>query len=145
MHELSIAQNVIDSVLSEADKNGAAKVLVMEISIGELMQLDKDALATSLSALLKGPVLDGARLEVKIENAVFVCRKCSRLWGMEETKKQLQDVEKGLLIRELNGTELPLHFLPQLYQVFVHCPDCGSSDVLLKDGESIRLTKLVLE
>ena len=57
MHELTIAQNVIDSVLSEVEKNGAKKVLVIEISIGELMQFDKDAFIYSLSILLNGPVL----------------------------------------------------------------------------------------
>ena len=145
MHELSIAQNVIDSVLSEAKKNDAKKVLVIEVSIGELMQLDKDAFVYSLSLLRSGPMLGAAKLEVKIEKATFSCRKCSRSWSMDETRKQLQEVEKGLLVRELDGTELPLHFLPQLYPAFVHCPDCGSSDILLKDGQSVQITKLVVE
>ena len=76
---------------------------------------------------------------MKIENAVFVCKKCSRSWGMDETRKQLQQVEKGLLIKEPDGMEIPLHFLPQLYSTFVHCPDCGSSNILLKDSESVRI------
>lgn len=145
MHELSIAQDVIDSVLSEAKKNNAKKVLVIEISIGELMQLDKDAFANSFSVLGSGTTLADARLEMAVEKAVFLCRKCSRSWSMDETQKQLQEVEKGLLIKESDGTELPLHFLPQLYPAFVHCPDCGSSDILLKGGESIQIKKLVLE
>jgi hydrogenase nickel insertion protein HypA len=145
MHELSIAQNVIDSVLSEATKNRAKKVLVIEVSIGELMQLDKDAFVYSFSLLRSGPMLRAAKLELKIEKASFSCRKCSRSWSMDETRKQLRKVEKGLLIRELDGTELPLHFLPQLYSAFIHCPECGSSDILLKGGESIQITKLVVE
>jgi hydrogenase nickel incorporation protein HypA/HybF len=145
MHELTIAQNVIESVLSEVEKNGAKKVLVIEISIGELMQFDKDAFIYSLSILLNGPVLGSAKLEVKIENALFVCKKCSRSWGMDETRKQLQQVEKGLLIQEPDGMEIPLHFLPQLYSTFVHCPNCGSSNILLKDSESVRIAKLIVE
>jgi hydrogenase nickel insertion protein HypA len=145
MHELSIAQNVVDTVLLEVKKNSATKVLVVEISIGELMQLDKDAFVCSLTALLNGPMLGVAKLEVKIEKATFSCRKCSRSWDMDETRKQLEEVEKGLLIRESDGAELPLHFLPQLYSAFIHCPNCGSSDIHLKDGQSVRITKLVLE
>jgi hydrogenase nickel incorporation protein HypA/HybF len=64
---------------------------------------------------------------------------------MDEAQKQLQEVEKGLLIRESDGTEFPLHFLPQLYPAFVHCPACGSSDILLKAGQSVQITKLVVE
>jgi hypothetical protein len=78
MHELSIAQNVIDTVLSETKKNSATRVLVIEVSLGELMQLDKDAFVYSLSLLLSGPMLSAAKLEVKIDKASFSCRKCSR-------------------------------------------------------------------
>jgi hydrogenase nickel incorporation protein HypA/HybF len=145
LHELSIAQNVIDSVLSEVEKNSAKKVLLIEISIGELMQLDKDAFLSCLSSFLGGPVLGASRLEVKTESAAFECRKCSLRWGMEETKRQLDKVDRGLRIQESEGAELPLHFLPQLYPAFVHCPGCGSSDILLKDGQSVQITKLVLE
>ena len=145
MHELSIAQSVIDTIVSEAEKNSAKKVVTIEISIGELMQLDKDAFVTSLSYLLSGSLLGAAHLEVKIEKAAFTCRKCSRSWGMDETRKQLQQVENGLLIKEPDGMEVPLHFIPQLYSTFVHCPDCGSSNILLKDSESVRIAKLVVE
>jgi hydrogenase nickel incorporation protein HypA/HybF len=145
LHELSIAQNVIDAVLSEAKKNSASKVLVVEVSVGELMQLDKDAFVYSLTLLLSGPILGAAKLEVMVSKATFSCRKCSRSWNMDEAQKQLQKVEKGLLIKELDGAELPLHFLPQLYPVFVHCPDCGSSDIFLKDGQSVQITRLVVE
>jgi hydrogenase nickel incorporation protein HypA/HybF len=64
---------------------------------------------------------------------------------MDEAQKQLREVEKGLLIKEPDGKELPLHFLPQLYPAFVRCPDCGSSDIFLKDGQSVQITKLVVE
>lgn len=77
MHELSIAQSLIDSVLSEAKKNSAKKVLAREVSIGELMQVDRDAFVNWLSSLLSGPVLGPAQLGVKIEKAVFLCKKCS--------------------------------------------------------------------
>jgi hydrogenase nickel incorporation protein HypA/HybF len=90
-------------------------------------------------------MLGSAKLEVKIDKASFSCRKCSRAWSMDEAQKQLKKVEKELLIKESDGAELPLHFLPQLYPVFVHCPNCGSSDIFLKEGQSVQITKLVVE
>jgi hydrogenase nickel incorporation protein HypA/HybF len=145
MHEFSIAQSLVESVLSEARKNNAKKVLVIDISIAELMQLDKDIFLDLVSSFLTGPVLGSARLEVKTEKAVFSCRKCGRSWDMSEAKKQLQEIEKGLLIKESDGADPPLHFLPQLYPAFIHCPDCGSSNILLQDSGSVQITRLVLE
>jgi hydrogenase nickel incorporation protein HypA/HybF len=145
MHEFSIAQSLVESVLSEVKKNNAKKVLVIEISIAELMQLDKDIFIELVSSFLTGPVLGSARLKVKTEKAVFSCRKCGRSWDMDEAKKQLQEIEDGLLIKESDGNDPPLHFLPQLYPAFIHCPDCGSSDILLQDSGSVQITRLVLE
>ena len=145
MHEMSLAQSVVASILSESDKHQAKKVLKIQLAIGELMQLDKGILVDSFRSLLEGPVLQGAELEVVDDRAVFTCQKCSAKWGMEEAKKQLRDVAPELLISEPDSKELPLHFLPELYPAFVHCPECGSSDIFLSDGGVIKVTRLVLE
>ncbi|HVP22957.1 MAG TPA: hydrogenase/urease maturation nickel metallochaperone HypA [Conexivisphaerales archaeon] len=142
---MSLAQSVVASILSESDKHQAKKVLKIQLAIGELMQLDKGILVDSFRSLLEGPVLQGAELEVVDDRAVFTCQKCSAKWGMEEAKKQLRDVAPELLISEPDSKELPLHFLPELYPAFVHCPECGSSDIFLSDGGVIKVTRLVLE
>lgn len=145
MHEMSLAQSVIASVLSEADKHEAKKVLKIHLAIGELMQLDKPILVESFKSLLEGPVLGGAELEVTDDKAAFTCQKCSAKWGIEEAKKQLKGVAAELMISEPESKELPLHFLPELYPAFIHCPKCGSSDIFLSDGGVIKITRLVLE
>ena len=142
---MSLAHSVASSILSEADKHEAKKVLKIQLAIGELMQLDKGILVDSFKSLLEGPVLGGAELEVLDDRAAFTCQKCSAKWGMEETRKQLKSVAPDLLIDEPDSKELPLHFLPELYPAFVHCPECGSSDIFLTDGGVIKITRLVLE
>jgi hydrogenase nickel incorporation protein HypA/HybF len=142
---MSLAHSVVASVLSEADKHGAKKVLKIQLAIGELMQLDKAILVESFRSLLEGPILGGAELEVMDDKAVFTCQKCSAKWGMDETKEQLKSVAAELMISEPDSKELPLHFLPELYPAFVHCPQCGSSDIFLSDGGVIKITRLVLE
>jgi len=145
LHELSLAQNIIDSVLSEADRREAKRVLEIHLDVGELMQLDRKTLLFGLKLLVTGPVLGGAHVHVHLKKASFSCRKCSHEWDMAEAKKQLATVPDGLLIREPDSKELPLHFLPYLYPAFVHCPKCGSSDVSAEDGKEVQLTKLVME
>jgi Zn finger protein HypA/HybF involved in hydrogenase expression len=145
MHELSVAQSIVDAVLLEADKNHAKRIEEINIDVGELMQLDTKALSDTLRILMIGPRLKGARVFVHVRSASFSCNKCDNRWGMAEARKQLAQVPDLLLVREPDSKELPLHFLPYLYSSFVHCPRCGSADISAAEGEDIRLRKLVMD
>ncbi|MGP8125605.1 MAG: hydrogenase maturation nickel metallochaperone HypA [Nitrososphaerales archaeon] len=145
MHELSIAQNIVDTVLSEVQKNDAKKVTEISVEVGQLMQLDRNALAFALRLLMTGPVLKGARVHVRVRKASFSCRKCNQEWGMAEAQKQLAKVPDSLRVREPESKELPLHFLPFLYPAFIRCPRCGSSDISSKEGEEMQLRSVVME
>lgn len=145
MHEMSIAQNIVDTVLSEAQKKGAKKVKEISVDVGQLMQLDRSALAFALRLLMTGPVLKGARVRVRVKKASFSCRRCDLEWGMAEAQKQLAEVPDALRVREPDSKELPLHFFPFLYPAFIRCPRCGSSDISSKEGEEIQLRRVVME
>lgn len=143
MHELSLAQNVVDQVLAEAEARGATKVDELEIGVGELMQIDRRAFSQALKVLMAGPELEGARVRVRLEKAAFSCKRCGRRWGMAEVSKQLSQVPDGILVREPEDKALPLHFLPYLYPAFVKCPACGSSDITAESGRELTLRRLV--
>jgi len=145
LHELSIAQNIVDAVLSEVQKNGKGRVTEISVDVGQLMQLDRNALAFALRLLMTGPVLKGARVHVRVRKASFSCRKCELEWGMAEAQKQLAAVPDVLRVREPDSKELPLHFLPSLYPAFIHCPRCGSSDIFSKEGEEMQLRRVVMK
>ena len=145
MHELSVAQSIVDAVLLEADKNEASHVKEINIEVGELMQLDTRALGEALHLLMTGERLKGARIHIHTRDASFTCRKCQNHWGMAEARKQLDEIPDSLLVREPDSKEVPLHFLPYLYPSFIHCSKCGSADVTTTEGEDLRLRKLVME
>jgi hydrogenase nickel incorporation protein HypA/HybF len=145
LHELSIAQSIVDTVLSEVKKNDAKRVTEISVDVGQLMQLDRNALAFALRLLMTGPVLKGARVRVRVKKASFSCKKCNLEWGMAEAQKQLAEVPDTLRVREPDSKELPLHFLPFLYPAFIRCPRCGSSDISSKEGEEIQLRRVVME
>ena len=145
MHELSVAQSIVDAVLLEAAKNGASHVKEINIDVGEMMQLDTRALTESLKILTSDAKLTGSKIRIHVKKAHFSCRKCQVQWDMREARKQLESVPDSLLVREPDSNELPLHFLPYLYPSFIHCPKCGSADVTTSEGEDIRLRKLVME
>jgi hydrogenase nickel incorporation protein HypA/HybF len=145
LHELSIAQSIVDTVISEVQKNDASRVTEISVDVGQLMQLDRNALAFALRLLMTGPVLKGARVRVRVRKASFSCRKCNLEWGMAEAQKQLSEVPDGLRVREPDSKELPLHFFPFLYPAFIRCPRCGSSDISSKEGGEIQLRRVVME
>jgi hydrogenase nickel incorporation protein HypA/HybF len=145
MHELSIAHNVVEYALSEAAKNGSKRVEEVDVEVGELTQVEPDVLSGSLAMLMTGPKLQGCRVVVTTAQARFECRKCSSQWGMAEVRKELDDVPDELRVQEPESRELPLHFLPQLYSSFIHCPRCGSADISALGGEDIRIRRLALE
>lgn len=145
MHELSVAQNIVDAVLLEAEKNKANRVREISIEVGQLMQLDTGALREALKLLMCGPRLKGARVRVHVKKVSFVCKKCQNNWGMDEARKQLDAIPDSLLVREPDSNEVPLHFLPYLYPSFINCPECGSADITTLEGEDIKLRRLTME
>ena len=145
MHEFSVAQSIVDTVLVEAEKNKAKRVTEIVVEIGELMQLDLKALKYSLRILLQVPMLKDAKLRTQLTRASFSCKKCGDRWRMQEARRQLTKVSDGLLVREPDSEELPLHFLPHLYSAFIRCPRCGSSDLELTKGKEIQLARIQME
>jgi len=145
LHELSLAQNIVDTVMSEVERRDAKRVREISLDVGQLMQLDRKALTFALRLLMVGPKLKDTRVRVHLVKATFSCQKCMFEWGMTEAQKQLAMVPDILKIREPDSKELPLHFLPYLYPAFIHCPRCGSSDIISKEGTEIQLRKVIME
>ena len=144
MHELAIAQSIVEAAGEEAAKAKAKRVASIEVEVGELMQLDVAALRQALNVLMEGPTLGGAEVHLTVSPASFVCNRCGERWGMSEARRQLALVADELRVREPDSVELPLHFLPYLYPAFVKCPKCGSADSEAVEGEDIVLRRVVL-
>lgn len=145
LHEFTVAQSIVDSIVSEAQAHHAKRVKEISIDVGQLMQIDSKILRYALSLLLTGSVLKDAKIHLKVVNVKFCCRSCGRKWLMNESRKQLSQVSDSLLVREPDSTELPLHFLPYLYPVFLHCTRCGSADICALEGQEIVIRRVMME
>jgi hydrogenase nickel incorporation protein HypA/HybF len=144
LHEFGIAQSIVDYAASEVGRKKAARVLEIQVEVGELAMIDRPVLAHALRLLMTGPTLERCRVRINKRKVVFGCRKCSASWPMTEAIKQMDKVQDDLLVREPNSKELPTHFLPSLYPAFVHCPRCGSADLEVKQGEGVVVKRMVL-
>jgi hydrogenase nickel incorporation protein HypA/HybF len=141
LHELSLAQSIVEATLEESRRQNSSRIMEMTVEVGELMQLDLRALRFSLKVLSDSPELKGVKFRTRLVHASFLCRKCGCRWSMKEAKEQLENISHSLLVKEPEGREVPLHFLPQLYPAFLRCPKCGSSNIDVTKGKDLRLTK----
>ncbi len=145
MHALSIAQSIVDTALSEADRHNAKTIREMHIDVGEMMQVDTKDLSNALSLLMTDQRLKGCKLDLQAEVASFSCRKCNSSWGIAEVEEQLASAPDSQLASMSDSEEPPHHFPPSLYLASLNCLKCGGTDVSVNSGEGVRLRKLVLE
>jgi hydrogenase nickel incorporation protein HypA/HybF len=73
MHELSIAQAIVDVAARHADGRRVVKV---EVRVGHLRQVVPDSLDFAFSLLTSGTALDGCQLEILHVAAEGRCRPC---------------------------------------------------------------------
>ena len=77
MHELGIAQSVLEAVQAEAAKRSSKPVKV-GLRIGELSAIDPDALRFSFEALTAETDLEGLELQIELCPRRHRCRGCGR-------------------------------------------------------------------
>jgi len=75
VHELSIAESIVDTVLQ---RTGAQQVHVVNVRIGRLTAVVPDALLFCFELATVGTPLEGARLDVHQTDARVHCRSCGK-------------------------------------------------------------------
>ena len=75
MHELSIAESIVDSVVQ---RTGGRRVHVVRVRVGRLTAVAPDALRFCFELATAGTPLEGARLEVDQTDARVHCRTCEK-------------------------------------------------------------------
>jgi hydrogenase nickel incorporation protein HypA/HybF len=77
MHELSIAEALIEQVGAELDRAGqAGPVKRLELAVGRLSGVHCDALRFGFQLLAQGTPLEGVELSIRQPPAASRCRAC---------------------------------------------------------------------
>jgi len=111
MHELSIAQSIVEIVLQHMPKEEGVSVRSVRLSLGAMAGVVPDSLEFCFGAITEGTPLEGARLEIEhvplrahcnscgadgdIEPTLFVCRACggTSLTVLSGREMQVRDIE----------------------------------------------------
>jgi hydrogenase nickel incorporation protein HypA/HybF len=76
MHELSIAQSLIDVVKEEMVKHEAKTLRSVRLNIGEMSAIVPDALSFCFEVATTGTELEGARLIMDVIPLKGLCHEC---------------------------------------------------------------------
>ncbi|HZO99831.1 MAG TPA: hydrogenase maturation nickel metallochaperone HypA [Terriglobia bacterium] len=84
MHELSIADSIIETVRAETAKHPGARAVKVGLRIGALAGVDPDALSFGFEALVRGTDLEPLALGVEYVPRTQRCPKCGLIFPAED-------------------------------------------------------------
>jgi hydrogenase nickel incorporation protein HypA/HybF len=76
VHELGVANEILDVALSEADRHAAKKVTSIRLRVGVLRAIEPENLSFLFEHLARGTPAEGARLDIAEEPVRVECGAC---------------------------------------------------------------------
>jgi len=86
MHELGIAQSIMQIVLSEAERARARKVLNVTVKVGELAGVLPDSLTFCFNLLAKSTIAEHAALTIEKIPVRGYCSECQSKFIIEDNR-----------------------------------------------------------
>jgi hydrogenase nickel incorporation protein HypA/HybF len=84
MHEIGIASSILECVAAEAKRRPDTLVIAVGVRIGELSNVDKDALDFAFEALTRGTPMERLKLEVEWCPRRQKCRVCAEEFAVHD-------------------------------------------------------------
>ncbi len=110
MHEIGIASSIIQSIEAEALRRPEARFTAVGVRIGELSNVDRDALAFAFEALTRETPLEHMRLEIEWCPRRQKCLACGEEFVVQElelTCPKCGETRSTFI----SGTELDIAYL----------------------------------
>lgn len=120
MHELSMADAIIKTVIEAAEKNEAIEVLEVTIEIGQITMLNPEQLKFMLQVLSEDTILNGAKFNMEVIPIEIECLSCGF---------------KG----RADSEELD-HYL-----TIVNCPECKERNLNIISGRECNVKNIKIE
>ncbi len=120
MHELSMAQGIINAVLETAEANNATEVNEVTVEVGRLAMINPEQLQFILGVFIENTIIEDAKINFEEIPAEIECGDCNF-----HGEAILDDSD---------------HYAP-----LVKCPECGSLKVETINGKDIVVKNIVIE
>ena len=110
MHEMAIAQGVLDIALDYARRNEATRISCVSLRLGEMSGVETSSLEFCFAALTKGTIAESARLLFHRCPLVARCRSCGHEGPVLSGSFFCPDCGKGAL-EIISGREMQVEYL----------------------------------
>ena len=84
MHEVSIAQGLLDIAINSCTKQGYGRIDSIKVKVGKASGIVPDSLLFAFEALKSGTMADKAVLTIEEIPVSGFCKKCSKKFTVEE-------------------------------------------------------------
>lgn len=120
MHELSMADAIVKTVIEAAEKNEAIEVLEVTVELGQMTLLNPEQLKFMLEVLSEDTIVNGAKFNMKEIPIEIECFSCGF---------------KG----KANTDELD-HYVP-----VINCPECDERNLNITAGRECNVKNIKIE
>jgi hydrogenase nickel incorporation protein HypA/HybF len=107
MHELAIAQNIVEIIQQSVPKTQVSAVKVVNMKVGKLAGVVPDSLEFCFTAIVSDTELQGARLHIEQVSTEGRCKDCKHHFILEDYVF-LCPACKSTNIALVSGTELEI-------------------------------------
>lgn len=84
MHEMSLAEGVLQLIEDAARKEGFSRVITVWLEIGQLAGVEVEAMKFCFDAVVRDSIADGAKLEIVATPGSGWCMQCSASVPLDE-------------------------------------------------------------
>ena len=84
MHEMSIAQSLLDIIREEMAKNDARVLKSVRLHIGQMSAIVPDSLSFCFEVMTSGTELEGAKLIIEVIPLRGVCKECNQAFEIRD-------------------------------------------------------------
>ncbi len=110
MHEMAIAEGILDIALDYAAKNDGKRIAEIGLLLGEMSGVETEALEMCFGILARGTIAEEAALKMKRIPLVGKCSKCGKEFPIEHYDFWCPECEDGVL-NILSGREMQVEYL----------------------------------
>jgi hydrogenase nickel incorporation protein HypA/HybF len=110
MHELSIAESILEAVRKEVASRPGSRPIRVGLRIGELAAVDVDSLTFCFEAVLRGTAWESVKLDARVCPIRRSCRDCGREFKVVEYEAKCPECS-GTNTSLSSGDELDFDYL----------------------------------
>ncbi len=107
MHELSIAQCLLNLVQDESKKHGVSKVTRVYLRIGRLTAIAPEALTFCFEVISESTIAEGAAIDIEVVPARGRCQNCNADFEVDDSFLVCPTC-KGIASEIISGRELEI-------------------------------------